>query len=134
MVPHFFKGFVGVSVVTDGTVVRTKHDEGVFFQALLFETLDDFSDAPVELDDNVPTVTQPRFVAKALVWNAWNMQIMGSEEEEERVVLVFQYLSIQYHSTGKSICAIQFHGAVAEPTHSVDVYTDGYVSICTGAA
>ena len=58
MVPHFFKGFVGVSVVPDRTVVRTKHDEGVFFQALLFETLDDFSDAPVQLYDNITPVTK----------------------------------------------------------------------------
>ena len=89
MVPHFFKCFVCVSVVPDGTVVRTKHDEGVFFQALLFETLDDFSDAPVELDDDVSTVAHGRGSAKALVGNARNVQIMGSEEEEERVVLVF---------------------------------------------
>ena len=88
VVSHFLKSFVLVPVVPDGSVVRAEYDHGIFLETLLFEVLYNFSNAPVELDDDVPAVTQPRFVTKALVWDAWNMQIMGSEEEEW-VVLVF---------------------------------------------
>ena len=85
MVPHFFKCFVGVSVVPNGTVVRTKH-EGVFFQALLFETPDDFSDAS-RVGRYVSTGSWQRFRESAREECESGKSWEG--REEERVVLVF---------------------------------------------
>ena len=89
MVAHFFQGLVLVAVVPDGSVVRAEYDHGVFFEAFFLEVPYEFSNAPVELDDDVSAVAQPGLSAEALVGNARNVQIMGSEEEEEWVVLVF---------------------------------------------
>ena len=91
MITHFFKSFICVAVISNRSIVRAENDHGIFFQSLFFQIFHDFSHTPVELNDHIPTITHRRCATESFMGNSRYMQIMGSKEEEEWILLIFPY-------------------------------------------
>ncbi len=88
MLPKLGDRAINVAVIEDGAVIRAENDEGVLRKAVFREGFRDLADTPVELEDGVTTQAGSRFPLKALMWNAGHVDVVGSEEEEERAVFV----------------------------------------------
>ena len=88
MVSHFFERLVLVTVVANRAVVRAKHNHSIVRELEPVECLDQFADAPVELNDHVAAIAEGGGATESFVRNARHVEVVRREKEEERIVLV----------------------------------------------
>ena len=91
VVSHFLKGFICITVISNRSIIGAKNNHCILFQIQLLQVFYDFTDAPVELYDDISTIAHRRSVTESLMRNSGYMQIVGGKKEKKWMVFILSH-------------------------------------------
>ena len=125
MISKFFDCVVLVSVVNYRSVVARENHQGVSRQLQPFHGIQDFADAPIELQNHISSGAHPAFTCEPCVRHARDMDVVrGVIQEKLFLPMLLQKLDRLLRD---DICHVFIHptrafasGHVSDPTDSID--------------
>ena len=82
---------VAIAVVDNRAIIAGEHEHGVLCEAEAVEGSHDFAYRPIQFQDRVTTGAHATLADEAGVRNAWDVDVVGGEIEEEGLAGVVLY-------------------------------------------
>ena len=129
-----FKGLVLITIINDGTVVAGKDQNGIVGDVEAIQRVHNFTDGPVQLEDNVTTGAESAFSCKTRVGDTWHVYILRTHIQEERFFFMGsdELLRFMGDDVGYILVFPESGLAACHPTDAGDTVDNGIVMPLAG--